>query len=208
MARATKVCPGCGAHKDGSEFRRNAARPDGFSFYCKVCFKAIDRAAYKRRREAQGFTVRPRVEAPPGYKWCPDCQAYQRLEDFPRNASSGDGWHSYCKTHHLDRGRGKYYERNYGVTAQQVQDMIEAQAGLCLICLRELDGKAHVDHDHETGEVRGVLCFDCNGGLGQFRDDAYLLERAAKYLQGTMLAMLRGSEGTYRVATDGWRPAS
>jgi hypothetical protein len=208
MGDLTKVCPACGADKDRADFRRNAARPDGLSFYCKACFKTIDKAAYQRRRESKGFKVRPRVAAPAGWKWCPDCQDYSEHADFPRNAASRDGWHSYCKVHHVERGKRNYYPRNYGVTAAQIEEMIEVQAGLCLICLRELGDKPHVDHDHKTGDVRGVLCFNCNGGLGQFGDDSLLLKRAAGYLDGTMLAFLKGNEGVYRVATDGWRPGS
>ena len=51
---------------------------------------------------------------------------------------------------------------------------------MCAICQRP--DPEHVDHDHESGEVRGILCFNCNGGLGQFRDDATALLRAAEYL--------------------------
>jgi hypothetical protein len=69
------------------------------------------------------------------------------------------------------------------VTAAEVDERIEQQAGLCSICLRSLGKTPHVDHDHETGAIRGVLCFNCNGGLGQFRDDPDLLLRAADYLE-------------------------
>jgi hypothetical protein len=96
----------------------------------------------------------------------------------------------------------------YGVSAAEVEEQIERQAGLCAICLKTLGAKPHVDHDHETGEVRGVLCFNCNGGLGQFRDDAAVMARAVRYLEGTMVFMLRGDDGAYRLSTDGWSSAS
>ena len=55
------------------------------------------------------------------------------------------------------------------------------QGGLCAVC-REAPA-VHVDHDHETKRVRGLLCFDCSGALGQFRDRADLMLRAVAYLR-------------------------
>ena len=59
--------------------------------------------------------------------------------------------------------------------------MLAAQDGLCAIC--GTAPAAHVDHDHETGAVRQLLCFHCNGGLGQFRDDPVVLRAAADYVE-------------------------
>lgn len=59
--------------------------------------------------------------------------------------------------------------------------MLAEQEGLCAIC--RAAPAAHVDHDHSTGAVRALLCFNCNGGLGQFRDDPYVLQMAAFYVK-------------------------
>jgi Recombination endonuclease VII len=58
--------------------------------------------------------------------------------------------------------------------------LIRDQGGVCPICDRP--NPDHVDHEHSTGRVRGILCFNCNGGLGQFGDDVYRLVRAQLYL--------------------------
>ena len=59
--------------------------------------------------------------------------------------------------------------------------MLEAQGGLCAVC--RTAPAAHVDHDHGTGEVRELLCFNCNGGLDQFKDDPAVLRAAADYVE-------------------------
>jgi hypothetical protein len=59
--------------------------------------------------------------------------------------------------------------------------MREAQDGLCAVCHRS--DPEHVDHDHTTGEVRGMLCFNCNQALGNVRDDLVVLRSLIGYLQ-------------------------
>ena len=65
--------------------------------------------------------------------------------------------------------------------------MYEKQQGRCAICGTDEPGSKfkhfHVDHDHVTGQVRALLCSDCNTGLGKFRDDPDLLRAAATYIQ-------------------------
>ena len=77
--------------------------------------------------------------------------------------------------------------------------MIAAQQGLCPICRRGLPPTPHVDHDHVTGAVRAVLCFNCNGGLGQFRDPPDVLRRAAAYLEGDVWTPIPVAAGVYRL---------
>lgn len=76
--------------------------------------------------------------------------------------------------------------RLYGLTVEGYDAMLVAQGGGCAVCGAKVPGSCRssfaVDHDHETGRVRGLLCFLCNSGLGYFGDDVAVLLRAVEYL--------------------------
>lgn len=83
---------------------------------------------------------------------------------------------------------GAYRHPKYGVTTEQLSELLEKQEGACAICsIKEEDyGKTFcIDHCHTTGVVRGLLCMHCNTALGHFRDDIESLERAIQYLDKT-----------------------
>jgi len=80
-------------------------------------------------------------------------------------------------------------KKKYGITAEQYDALLKLQDHKCAICGEPEDmerfGKAcplSVDHNHNTGEVRGLLCQSCNSGIGFFYEDAFLLESAMRYL--------------------------
>ena len=89
-------------------------------------------------------------------------------------------------------------KRDYGITLQQYNEMLETQGGVCAICKKTCSrGKQLcVDHCHVTGEVRMLLCPRCNVGLGSFGDDPALLKEAIQYLQRHQL------NGTQRITTE------
>lgn len=74
---------------------------------------------------------------------------------------------------------------HYGMTGAQFDEMFAAQGNACLVCKStEPDGKMpwHVDHCHESGNIRGILCRHCNCALGMAKDNAYTLRALAEYL--------------------------
>ena len=84
------------------------------------------------------------------------------------------------------RQRDKKYHifKKYGITIQEVLNMLQAQGNKCAICGKPLTiNDACIDHDHKTGKVRGILCRECNWGLGNFRDNPTFCRNAAKYLE-------------------------
>lgn len=87
--------------------------------------------------------------------------------------------------------KSKHYQRKYkyGMTEEELRHVLDLQGGGCGICARPLDvdaedkvSKPAVDHDHETGTTRAVLCQNCNTGLGMFGDDVRTLRMALAYL--------------------------
>lgn len=83
--------------------------------------------------------------------------------------------------------RKSYYKTLYGLTQEQMDQMLSRQGGGCAICGATTWTGKHpvpvVDHDHATGKVRGMLCSECNQGLGKFKDDIAVMEKAIEYLR-------------------------
>lgn len=77
-------------------------------------------------------------------------------------------------------------QRKYGITIETYNDMFEAQEGCCDICethQSNLTRALAVDHCHDTGKVRGLLCGNCNIGIGNLQDSIKVLKKATKYLR-------------------------
>ena len=75
--------------------------------------------------------------------------------------------------------------KKYGLTKDQVLELLYNQGQSCAVCKVGLvypHKNTHIDHDHDTGKIRGILCTNCNTGLGQFKDNVSVLAEAIKYL--------------------------
>jgi hypothetical protein len=204
-------CRDCGQWKPLDLFCANSKRPSGRGSYCKDCFNARSMASYaKRTREKLGRDVAVRRVVPDGYRYCPDCGETKPLDEFPRSQNDTSGRHRYCKPCHNARGqetkkrlyggsREYHLRHRYGIGQASFDFMLAMQGDACAIC-RAPDPQ-HVDHDHRTGQVRGILCFNCNGGLGQFRDNPEFLAGAITYLKGTTWHGTLIHPGVYRISS-------
>ena len=73
----------------------------------------------------------------------------------------------------------------YGMSKEDVDKLLLSQNNLCKICLVDISKTFHVDHCHSSGTVRGLLCNQCNTGLGLFKDSEDNLSRAIDYLRSS-----------------------
>lgn len=192
-------CRDCNEWKPLDQFHVNTRRPSGRGSYCQPCYNKRSIASYaKRVKERYGREVRPTRDVPADHRYCPDCGAIKPLADFPRNKRGRGGFGAYCKPCHNTRGweskqrlhggtREYHLRRRYGIGEAEFQELLVEQGGVCAICGKE--NPEHVDHDHATGYIRGVLCFNCNGGLGHFQDDSWRLRQAINYLRERTVAI-------------------
>ncbi|MDX3518571.1 endonuclease VII domain-containing protein [Streptomyces scabiei] len=186
-------CSRCRQDLPRTAFASNKSMPDGLQAYCRECSAEY----YRQRQEAKGKKVRAKVFVPSGYKRCPQCEEVKPHSEWEPNKSSSDGWASYCRECRAVRNRISYFKRKYGLTPAELDMMIAEQQGICCICLAA--PAEHVDHCHETGRVRGVLCFSCNAALGQFKDRPDVMRRAATYVEGNAWKPTLVAPGVYQL---------
>ncbi len=129
-------------------------------------------------------------------KICSKCKVEKPFDQFYIDRRSKTGYTSRCRGCANEASKDWYRKspeyrqiiRNsglktrFGIDQDDYFQMLEDQGGVCYICEEKPEGYLHVDHNHKTGEVRGLLCKSCNHGLGNFRDNIAFLKNAIKYL--------------------------
>lgn len=138
-------------------------------------------------------------------KTCACCKESLPLDSFTKMVKARDGKHPYCRSCNsrkslvwqranpdrvkVLRARSALKNRN-GLTEESYNALLAAQGNGCAICGTNVPGhvvdrRFDVDHDHNTGRIRGLLCQACNMGIGQLNDDPERLRAAARYLEGS-----------------------
>jgi hypothetical protein len=116
---------------------------------------------------------------------CRECLNTQHGTYSNRNQESNKRWRQANPDKVRLRRRIDRLKNKYGLSLQEYEDMLRSQGSQCKICGKnqsELDVTMAVDHCHKTNRIRGLLCDNCNKGLGHFRDDPAILEKAINYL--------------------------
>jgi len=90
------------------------------------------------------------------------------------------------KTEIINKNRNRYLKRKFGITIDDYNEMLTLQLSGCSICGKSINdngNKLDIDHDHKTGKVRGLLCKNCNKGIGLFYENINILEGAINYIK-------------------------
>jgi hypothetical protein len=118
-------------------------------------------------------------------RYCVQCHKKNQKASYARNA---EAIRKRRNERYVYKGYNRKWQlkKRYGISIEEYDALLEAQDGVCAICGGGTNGKVDqfcVDHDHESGVVRGLLCNKCNVGLANFKDDNNLLRNAARYLE-------------------------
>lgn len=157
----TKTCTGCGKDKLLSKFAKNKQQKDGHACACKHCQSVW----YNENRD--------RLSA-------------QKREYYAENREEILARSRRYYAENPDKHTDYHLQKSYGITLADYDAMLKAQGNRCAICGRSPEENGQrlcVDHDHETGENRGLLCGICNLALGGFQDSAEVCWLAMLYLR-------------------------
>lgn len=156
--------------------RTSPIEPGAIEKLCPRCSTVKPLAEFGARRGKVG-------EKPRGYCWPCEKEYLRARNNGPKNAVRRE-----VSRRSQQRNRGWRLMKLYGLTVEEYDAMRDRQGNRCAICkTEEVGGNAnhwHVDHDHATGRVRGLLCQRCNMLLGYAKDDHNRLLAAVEYLTG------------------------
>jgi Recombination endonuclease VII len=185
LTNRLKLCPSCDEAKPAAEFYANRSKPDGLDTNCRSC-------------RQQWYRDAPPRDVVVATATCSKCGETKPAAEFGPFKTKLNGLTPCCNPCRRKPSGGyrRYNLRRYGLTLTAYDEMLARQGGRCAICRTENPGGKqpeyfNVDHDRSCcpgfrscGKcVRGLLCAQCNFGLGNFRDDVTALRAAADYLE-------------------------
>jgi hypothetical protein len=159
----TKTCSKCNVEKPFTDFHKCSLNKAGFKSACKECRNSSERTEYAKN---------------------PQPTILRTTEWGKNNRGSRIKATRKYQNNNPDSTRNTIYTRKYGITLQEYDLLFTSQNGVCAICGNEQTNKRlSVDHNHETGEVRGLLCSKCNHAIGLFKDNIKYMANAIAYLE-------------------------
>lgn len=174
-----KSCTRCDTAKPEEDFAWRSKKDGKRRYICKGCINAYARNYRENNRERVNANQRRRyIESYRDKALVYNRNYYRNLDEETKRTRAYQSW-------------VRKLRRHYDLSPEDYETLLEGQNGVCAICGRDEDPSAFVtrltvDHCHDTGKVRGLLCGPCNRAIGLFNDDASVIERAAAYLARLM----------------------
>jgi len=200
VKKGYKICNKCNVEKLLKDFYTSEILKCGYASTCKICESKRVRNYFQQVKQQPKTHIK--------YKTCNICREKKSISQFSKNKTRLDGYCLRCKTcyslkntgyrnknkqrnliafNHKNRMHSK--KRDYGILEYEIQEKMNQQRGGCAICecdLGTLERQYHIDHNHNTNQVRGLLCSSCNTLLGAAKEQEKILFKAITYLNDYM----------------------
>jgi hypothetical protein len=173
-------CNACNGIFPLSCFHKAVTTKRGYQYKCKSCVSVYDKSPTPEIREKKLSRLKQWREDNPEKREAQKKRHYLKNKD--RIDQKAKDWYSNNK----ERYYGNAILRKYGITLDEYNALRQEQDYKCAICgdhENEVGKKMFVDHNHDTGKIRKLLCTKCNVGIGMLKDSAEVLLKAAQYLQ-------------------------
>jgi len=177
-----KICSECKEEKSLTEFNLHHVHvKEGVSKYrglCKSCESKWKHDFYQRPENKEKRKVYNLRHAKKRKTWKQKPKVKAKAREYAKE---------YARKY-PERIQNSYWKRRFGITLHDYQELLKKQNFRCAICGSEKPNggprmkKLAVDHSKKSGEIRGLLCFNCNVGLGAFKDSRDILQKAVDYL--------------------------
>lgn len=173
-------CNACKGELPVSSFHKAATITRGYQYKCKACMSILDTNLTPERKEHKLKKLEQwRIDNP-------DKKKEQKRRHYEKNKEKYKIIAKLSQEKNKERYASLALIRKYGITLNQYNWLREQQNYCCAICGEseaKYEKKLVVDHDHETGKIRKLLCTNCNVGIGMLKDNPNILDSAAKYLR-------------------------
>jgi hypothetical protein len=179
----TKKCTTCKLEQPLSQYRKDASRFNGIHPTCNNCNKEIQKRWYANNKEKAKEAASKRYHQ---NKHIINAKRKEKRINNPEEVRAKSRSYYNPITSKVSSWRNAGIKN---MTYDRYLQMLESQNNCCAICGLHKDTfqkQLAVDHDHKTGEPRGLLCLNCNNGLGKLKDSVELLEKAINYLKQTI----------------------
>lgn len=185
-----KKCNKCSLEKFPEEFYQRAKSSDGLSYSCKSCEKQYridnknrisDRNKMYRKNNKDKLNMYSKI-------WRLEnkdrIKEYQKKWELDNKQILSEQSKKYYENH-KEQYRRSHMRRFYGITLEEFNKILDKQDNKCKICKNNFKNSkdTHIDHCHETGKIRDLLCADCNKMIGTAKENVEILKEAIKYLE-------------------------